>query len=189
MCCLPGLGTMWPPSLLLHCGGHLMVVVDGLHCRCWWWWEGRSNNVAMFEPWLPHLGSHMQRWAIWCFSLLYSKALVAQLIRALLTLLWSRVQFPNIAVLITPPPIPTGLWESSRIPTGFQQNFQIGIFTFFFISPNWTPTGLLLDSCWTPTELKQMSQTESNGSDTGFLLNSYWSITITEMTYLTTLIN
>ena len=39
------------------------------------------------------------------------------------------------------------------------------------------------------TELKQMSQTESNGSDTGFLLDSYWSITITDMIYLTTLIN
>ena len=37
-------------------------------------------------------------------------------------------------------------------------------------------TGLLLDSYWTLTELKQLSQTESNGSDTGFLLeyHYYW---------------
>ena len=72
------------------------------------------------------------------------------------------------AVLITPPPI----------PTGFQQNFQKGIFTYFFHFPQldsyWTPTGFLLDSYWTPTELKQMSQTESNGSDTGFLLEYHY---------------
>ena len=44
------------------------------------------------------------------------------------------------AVLITSPPI----------PTGFQQIFQKGIFTYsFFISPKWTPTGLPLDSNWT----------------------------------------
>ena len=80
----------------LRCGGRSMVVVDGLRRQWWWWWEGRSNNVATIEPQLPHLGSHMPRWAIWCFSLSYSKALVAQLVIALLTLLWSRVQFPNI---------------------------------------------------------------------------------------------
>ena len=34
-----------------------MVVVDGLRRR-WWWWEG-SNDVATFEPRLPHLGSHV----------------------------------------------------------------------------------------------------------------------------------
>ena len=97
LCCLPGLGTTWPPSSsLLRCGGRSMVVVDGLCRRWWWWWEGRSNDVAMFEPRLLHLGSHVLRWAIWCFSLSYSKALVAQLVRALLTLLWLRVQFPNI---------------------------------------------------------------------------------------------
>ena len=80
----------------LRCGGRSMVVVDGLRCQCWWWWEGRSNDVATFEPCLLHLGSHVPRWAIWCFSLSYSKALVAQLVRALLTLLWLRVQFPDI---------------------------------------------------------------------------------------------
>ena len=52
--------------------------------------------MAMFEPRLLHLGSHMLRWAIWSFSLSYSKALVAQLVRALLTLLWSSVEFPDI---------------------------------------------------------------------------------------------
>ena len=82
--------------VVVVCGGHLMVVVDGLRRRWWWWWEGRSNDVATFEPRLPHLGSHVPRWAIWCFSLSYSKALVAQLVRALLTLLWLRVQFPDI---------------------------------------------------------------------------------------------
>ena len=50
-------------------------------------------------------------------------------------------------VLFTPPPIPTGLQESSRIPTGFLLDFNN-----FFIS---LPTGLLLDSNWTPTELNQ----------------------------------
>ena len=97
LCGLPGLGTTWLlSSSWLHCGGHSMVVVDGLRCRCWWWWEGRSNDVATFEPCLLHLGSHVPRWAICCFSLSYSKALVAQLVRALLTLLWLRVQFPDI---------------------------------------------------------------------------------------------
>ena len=57
--CLPGLGTtQLPSSSPLHCGRHSMVVVDGL-CHQWWWWEGRSNDVAMFEPQLLHLGSHM----------------------------------------------------------------------------------------------------------------------------------
>ena len=104
------------------------------------------------------------------------------------------------AVLITPPPIPTGLRESSRIPTGFlldSNKFSKKAFSQIFSIPPtgllldsyWTPTGFLLDSYWTPTELKQMSQTESNGSDTGFLLDSYWSITVTDMAYLTTLIN
>ena len=106
----------------------------------------------------------------------------------------------KITVLITPPPIPTGLRESSRIPTGFlldSNKFSKKAFSHIFSFPPtgllldsyWTPTGFLLDSYWTPTELKQMSQTESNGSDTGFLLDSYWSITITDMIYLTTLIN
>ena len=42
------------------------------------------------------------------------------------------------------------------IPTGFQQIFQKGIFTYFFISllldSHWTPTGLLLDSYWSITQ-------------------------------------
>ena len=74
------------------------------------------------------------------------------------------------SVLITPPRIPTRLPESSRIPTGFQKNFQKSIFTYFYISLlldshwtptglpldfHWTPTGLLLDSNWTPTEFEQ----------------------------------
>ena len=83
-------------DLALRCDGRSMVVVDGLRRRWWWWWEGRSNEVATFEPRLPHLGSHVLRWAIWCFSLPYSKAVVAQLVRALLTFLWLRVQFPDI---------------------------------------------------------------------------------------------
>ena len=52
--------------------------------------------MAMFEPWLWHLGSHMLRWGIWCFGLSYNKAFVAQLVRALLTLLCLRVQFTDI---------------------------------------------------------------------------------------------
>ena len=100
LCCLPGLGTTWPPSvLLLHCGRCSMVVVDGLCCRCWWWWEGRSKDVATFEPRLPHLGSHLPRWGIWCFILSYNKVFVAQLVRALRTLLWLRVQFTDIVKL------------------------------------------------------------------------------------------
>ena len=94
---LPGLGTTWPPSSSsLRCGRHSMVVVDGLCGRWWWWWEGRSNDVATVEPWLPHLGTHVPRWGIWCVSLSCNKAFVDQLVRALLTLLWLRVQFPNI---------------------------------------------------------------------------------------------
>ena len=90
-------------------------------------------------------------------------------------------------VLITPPPIPTGLQESSRIPTGFlldsnkiSKKAFSHIFSFpptgLLLDSYWIPAGLLLDSYWTPTELKQISQTECNGSDTGFLLESYWSI-------------
>ena len=82
--------------VVVVCGGRLMVVVDGLRRRWWWWWEGRSNDVATFEPRLPHLGSHVLRWGIWCFSLSCNKAFIAQLVRALLTLLSSRVQFLDI---------------------------------------------------------------------------------------------
>ena len=85
--------------IVVACGGNSMVVVDGLRCRWWWWWEGRSNDVAMFEPWLPHLGSHVPRWGIWCFSLPCNKAFIAQLVRALLALLSSRVQFLDIVKL------------------------------------------------------------------------------------------
>ena len=63
-------------------------------------------------------------------------------------------------VLITPPPIPDGLQESSRIPTGFLldfNKFSERHFDIFFIS---LPTGLPLDSNWTPTEL---IQSECNG--------------------------
>ena len=62
------------------------------------------------------------------------------------------------------------------IPTKFpKRHFHI-FFHFPQLDSYWTPTGFLLDSYWTPTELKQMSQTESNGSDTGFLLeyHYYW---------------
>ena len=52
----------------------------------------------MFEPRLPHLGSHVLRWGIWCFSLSYNKAFVAQLVRALLTLLRLRVQFTDVII-------------------------------------------------------------------------------------------
>ena len=82
--------------VIVACGRRSMVVVDGLRRRWWWWWEGRSNDVATFEPRLPHLGSHMPRWGIRCFSLSCNKAFIAQLVRALLTLLLSRVQFLNI---------------------------------------------------------------------------------------------
>ena len=78
--------------VIVACGGCSMVV-DGLRRRCWWWWEGRSNNMATFEPWLLHLGSHVLRWGIWCFSLSCNKAFIAQLVRALLTLLLLRVHF------------------------------------------------------------------------------------------------
>ena len=75
-----------------------------------------------------------------------------------------------MTVLITPP----------RIPTGFLLDFNIfskKAFLHIFSFPSYlTPTGLLLDSYWTPTELKQISQTECNESDTAFLLDSYWSI-------------
>ena len=59
-----------------------------------------------------------------------------------------------VAVLITPPPIPTGLWESSRIPTGFLLGFNkvsgkafSHIFSFpFLLDSYWTPMGLQVDS-------------------------------------------
>ncbi|EDR00997.1 uncharacterized protein LACBIDRAFT_333681 [Laccaria bicolor S238N-H82] len=57
------------------------------------------------------------------------------------------------SILITPPPIPTGLRDSSRIPTGFLPDFdKISKKAFSHISP----FPLLLDSYWTPTELKQI---------------------------------
>ena len=70
--------------------------VDGFYHQCWWSWEGRSNDMAMFEPQLPHFGSHVPGWGPQCFSLWYNKAFLAQLVRALLTLLWLRVQFLDI---------------------------------------------------------------------------------------------
>ena len=69
--------------------------------------------------------------------------------------------------IITPPPIPTGLRESSRIPTGFPLDFNkfskkafSHIFSFLFLlDSHWTPMGLQLnlykvnamDSYWIPT--------------------------------------
>ena len=73
------------------------------------------------------------------------------------------------AVLITPPPIPTRLRESSRIPTGFLLDFNkiskkafSHIFSFpFLLDSHGTPSGLQLnlyqvnamDSYWIPTGL------------------------------------
>ena len=52
--------------------------------------------------------------------------------------------------LITPPHIPTGLQESSRIPTGlladFNNFFKKAFSYVFTFSSYWTPTGFLLDS-------------------------------------------
>ena len=56
-------------------------------------------------------------------------------------------------VLITPPCIPTGFLLDFNF---FSKKAFLHIFTF--------------PSYWTPTEPKQISQTECNGSDTGFLL-------------------
>ena len=58
-------------------------------------------------------------------------------------------------VLITPPPIPTRLLESSRIPTGFLLDFNkfskkafSHIFSFPFpLDSNWTPTELIQSEC------------------------------------------
>ena len=79
------------------------------------------------------------------------------------------------AVLITPPPIPTRLWESSRIPTGFLLDFNkiskkafSHIFSFpFLLDSYWTPTRFLLDSHWTPIGL-QLNLYKVNAMD------SYW---------------
>jgi hypothetical protein len=60
------------------------------------------------------------------------------------------------------------------IPTGFQQNFQKGIFTYFFISPNWTPTGLLLDSYWIPTGLQLNLNKCHKLNPMVQILDSYW---------------
>ena len=59
----------------------------------------RQNSWGRVKT-LPHLGSHMLRWGIWCLSLSYNKVFVAQLVRALLTLLWLRVQFTDIVNFI-----------------------------------------------------------------------------------------
>jgi len=85
---------------------------------------------------------------------------------------------PSFPVLFTPPPIPTGLRDSSRIPTGFQQFFQKRYFHIFFpygllLDSYWTPTGLPLDSYWTWTKYQKVNTL----LDTGFLLDSYWTPT------------
>ncbi|EDR10094.1 uncharacterized protein LACBIDRAFT_325694 [Laccaria bicolor S238N-H82] len=72
-----------------------------------------------------------------------------------LMLLWNfaNLCLKGFAILITPPPIPTGLQDSSRIPTGFLPDFdKISKKAFSHISP----FPLLLDSYWTPTGLKQI---------------------------------
>jgi hypothetical protein len=62
---------------------------------------------------------------------------------------------PNTPVLFTPPPIPTGLQDSSRIPTGLQDSSRIPT---GLLLDSWTPVRFLLDSYWTP----------------GLQLDSYW---------------
>ena len=106
----------------------------------------------------------------------------------------SNASFP---VFITPPCIPTSLSESSRIPTRFLldfNKFSKKAFSHIFSFPSYW--GLLLDSHWTPIELKQC---ECNASNIGFLLDSYWTPTgvscnlllltfhILDITYLITL--
>ena len=62
-------------------------------------------------------------------------------------------QLDRFAVLITPPPIPTGLRESSRIPTGLLLDFNkfskkafSHIFSFpFLLDSHGTPSGLQLN--------------------------------------------
>jgi len=79
-------------------------------------------------------------------------------------LLSSNVQ-GRTPVLFTPPPIPTGLWESSS-PIGFLLDFnnfsKKGIVTY---SALWTPNGLQLNLTKIP-EVNAMLQ----------ILDSYWSI-------------
>ena len=91
-------------------------------------------------------------------------------------------------VLITPPPIPTGLWESSRIPTGFlldSNKIPKKAFSHIFSFP---PTGLLLDSYWIPTGLQLNLNKCHKLNPIVQILDSYWSITITVLIYLTNLI-
>ena len=91
--------------------------------------------------------------------------------------------FWKYTVLITPPHIATGLWDSSRIPTGILLDFNkiskkafSHIFSFpsywgLLLDSYWTPTGLLLDSYWTPTGLQLNLNNVNAMLQT---LDSYW---------------
>ena len=78
-------------------------------------------------------------------------------------------------VLITPPHIPTGLRDSSRIPVGILLDFNKiskKAFSHIFSLPSyWTPIGLLLDSYWTPTGLQLNLNNVNAMLQT---LDSYW---------------
>ena len=76
------------------------------------------------------------------------------------------LSLPHVFLLDSRTPVgflPESYWISTKFP---KRHFHI-----FFQS---LPTGLLLDSHWTPTELKQC---ECNASKIGFLLDSYWTPT------------
>jgi hypothetical protein len=93
----------------------------------------------------------------------------------------------TVPVLFTPPPIPTGLQDSSRIPTGL-------------LDSSWIPTGLL-DSSWIPTGFLLDFQSnrspvgipESSRSPTGLLLDfnhfSGKNLIATELQYKTVIVN
>ena len=111
------------------------------------------------------------------------------------------IPLENMTVLITPPRIPTGLRDSSRIPTRILLDFnEISkkVFSHIFSIPSyWTPIGLLLDSYWTPTGLQlnlnnvnAMLQTlDSYWIPTGLLLEYHAIYYYWHFTYLTTLCN
>ena len=84
-------------------------------------------------------------------------------------MLWDELE----AVLVTPPPIPTGLQESSRI---LLDSNKISKKAFSHIV-SFPPTGLLLDSYWIPTGLQLNLNKYHKLNAMGQILDSYWSPT------------
>ena len=82
-----------------------------INCYC-------SNPFVVRPCWLGHTARRQP---------LYSQTVHHNIpppnVEVACSLPWYHGYWLSVAVLITPPPIPTGLRESSRIPTGFQQNF------------------------------------------------------------------